>query len=104
MRNVSLDQILSPKQLGEISTIIANAGDDEITQVRALKKYLAEHKEMLEAQGVVPEYLAYAIIYSRSTGRNATSDELLKYFGDLVGAKADVLKAKIKKVRKKGRR
>jgi hypothetical protein len=97
MRTVQLSELFHPKQLSEMSVVIANAGLDSIDQVKALKKYLAGHAKMLESQGIVPDYLAYAIIYERATGdEHPTPSNLTKHFGAAATPK-------VKPGRKKGR-
>ena len=101
MKSVRLDQIFSPAQCMESERLLAGRLTD-IQRVDRLKEYLSQHKEMLEAQGIVPDYLAYAITYTATTGRAANPDELLKHWNDLAAGPAPTSKPR-KPRRKKGK-
>lgn len=102
MKQITLSQVFSPKQLGEISKVLANAGDDQIKQASDMKKYLAQHEEMLNAQGIVPNYMAYVIVYVNATDRSPKPSDLINFFGDMVNSAAEMTGKKPR--RKKGRK
>lgn len=62
MKTISLGELLTEEQGREVVRIMSESKDDAEMTAR-LKKYLAQFKDQLEAKGVVPEYLAYAIPY-----------------------------------------
>lgn len=57
MRNVKLADLLTPEMMMEIQ----NAHARGTLTLAWLKDFLGQHRAALEAKGVLPEYLAYAI-------------------------------------------
>lgn len=62
MKTITLGELLTEEQGKEVVRIMAESRDDtEMTQ--RLNGYLRQFREQLEAKGVLPEYLSYAIPY-----------------------------------------
>ena len=70
---VPLVELVSDEEAKAICDII-NGEQDSINRVRKLSTYLQTLREKLEAKGVLPEFLAYAVEYN-------TQRELGKKFG-----------------------
>lgn len=58
---VALGQILTKDQLQAITKILNSR--PAVDRFKKLRQYLITQRESLELQGVLPEYLAYAIEY-----------------------------------------
>lgn len=58
----ALSELLSEQEIKDVAKILA-LPEDEI--IEELKTYLNERVEKLEAQGVLPDYLAY-VLYAKS--------------------------------------
>ena len=61
-RQLVLSEILNEGQCQEVARIL-NQHADPIDAVPELKKYLRQFQGQLQEAGVLPEYLAYAIVY-----------------------------------------
>lgn len=62
MKTITLGELLTEEQGIEVVRIMTESKDDtEMTQ--RLKVYLRQFRAELEAKGVIPEYLSYAIPY-----------------------------------------
>ena len=57
---------LLPEEVTDQIMAALNSGEDQIAVTRQLKTILQPHAQALEAAGVVPDYLAYMIIYAAS--------------------------------------
>ena len=64
----SLSELLDNAQINRVTAILNGSGDD-IAKTRALKDYLNQFREQLEAKGVLPDFLAYAIMHVASNPR-----------------------------------
>lgn len=56
MKTVTLTEILTPQQLGEINRCLLQP-----EPFKAVRAYLITQRESLEKQDVLPQYLAYTI-------------------------------------------
>jgi hypothetical protein len=65
-KTVVLGELLNSKQAREVGRIL-NSTADPIEQTRRLKDYFGTFREDLEKKGVLPEYLAYAVVYRLSS-------------------------------------
>lgn len=63
VKTVQLRTLLTEDQLDEIDKILREPYTLERTV--KLRDYLVQHRESLEAKGVVPEYLTYVIEYEQ---------------------------------------
>lgn len=61
--NVDLRDILTKDQLHAVIDILNRTNLDEIKQTKLLKDYFRSFGPELEAKGVLPDYLAYVVIY-----------------------------------------
>jgi len=66
-RTITLNQVLSPTQLKEVERICKAHTDIERT--KKLKEFYGTLREMLDAQGIDPNWLAYATEYIISQKR-----------------------------------
>lgn len=64
-RQVRLDELLPDEMINEIM----RAGKRGTLTIAWLKDFLGQHREMLEAKGVLPEYLAYVIAHQLGISR-----------------------------------
>jgi len=62
-RRVMIGDVLNEGQCQEVSRIL-DKHEDPIDAVPELKKYLREFEGQLQQAGLLPEYLAYAIVYN----------------------------------------
>lgn len=63
-KTLALSEILDDEQVARVTQILNSPGDS-IQMVQELKEYLIQFREHLENEkGVVPEYLAYAIVHN----------------------------------------
>jgi hypothetical protein len=61
----SLDEILSPEQLDAVLEIIGKYAGQQVSECfPELKGYLITQRAELEAKGILPEFLSYAILSS----------------------------------------
>lgn len=63
MKTMALGEILTDEQIEALLTIMETYRDDSIVRTRKMSEYLSQFRSTLEAKGVVPEYLSYAIEY-----------------------------------------
>lgn len=58
-KQIPITEILSPEEIKATEKIFRTKPDKD--QIKALKDYLIPLKEKLEAKGLLPEFLAYAL-------------------------------------------
>jgi hypothetical protein len=63
MKTAKISDLLTMEQMKDICDIY-NEADNDMDAFRQSKIYLNNIKEQLEAKGVVPDYLAYALLAS----------------------------------------
>jgi hypothetical protein len=57
-----LGEILTDEQIAEVVKLL-NSFDDDFDRCNAIKRYLNKFRDALETKGVIPDYLAYLIVY-----------------------------------------
>lgn len=62
-KTVRLSDLLTKEQVKECCKIINRGSRYSNETIGALKEYLGQFKEELEAKGVLPDYLAYMLIF-----------------------------------------
>lgn len=67
-KQTTLQDLLSAEQLKHVQALLNNDDSDYNKTVR-LKNYLAANRAELEAKEVLPEYLAYLLIYMHDEGK-----------------------------------
>lgn len=77
LKTITLGELLNDKQIVEVTRIL-NSSADSMERVRRLKDYFDTFREDLEARGVEPHYLSYAVEYYTAAKRDllAHLDEL----------------------------
>lgn len=66
-KSVQLGELLTDDQIQMVKEIMDQT-PDELERTHAIRKYLNQFKEQLEARGVIPDYLAYVIVYKMKPG------------------------------------
>ena len=61
-KTVRMDELLTEDQVKMVTEIL-NQGGTEFEKTHAIRRYLAQFKEQLEAKGVLSDYLAYVIVF-----------------------------------------
>lgn len=69
MKTMRLGDVLTPSQCREIREI-CNKEKDSMMRVAMMRDYLNGYKASLEKKGVVADYLAYAIEYALTQGKD----------------------------------
>ena len=64
-KKVRLNQLLTPEQIQHVVGLM-NRHPDDAALIRELKNYLRTLTVQLEAKEVVPDYLAYCLLYART--------------------------------------
>ena len=57
-----LGEILNTERLEQVRVICSSHRNDSLAMVKALKAYFATFADELEIKGVLPDFLAYAIV------------------------------------------
>lgn len=65
-----LCDLLTKKQVKQVTKIIDNNLGDMIKLARALQEFLIPLRDQLEAKGVMPEFLAYSIAHAVQSNAN----------------------------------
>lgn len=63
MNTSPLCDLLGAEQFKEVLRIIQEYRRDDVAMAIALRDYLGQHRAQLEDRGILPEYLAYALVY-----------------------------------------
>lgn len=66
-KTVRMDELLTEDQIKMVTEIL-NQGGTDFERTHAVRKYLEQFKDQLEAKGVVPGYLAYVVVFKLWTG------------------------------------
>ncbi|HSS95489.1 MAG TPA: hypothetical protein VLK33_00585 [Terriglobales bacterium] len=61
---VNIGDLLTDDQVGQVCAIFAALPENQTDLVRDLKAYLETLRVQLEAKGVDPNYLAYALVHT----------------------------------------
>lgn len=61
-KTVRMDELLTEDQIKMVTEIL-NQGGTDFEKTHAIRKYLEQFKDQLEAKGVLHDYLAYVIVF-----------------------------------------